>query len=182
MTKHEEVRAAFVEHSQRLKYGWLYILGEHTTHQLLGDVCVLNPQHVWAGSNIRIDQWTKIEGGEGIVIGDDVHIASLCHIGIGGGMAILESGSCYASGAKIITGSNMYGRGHGCSAIDPKAVVKRSFVHVKKNASIFSGAVVLPGVTIGENAVIGANAVVIRDVPDYEIWAGNPARKVKDVT
>ena len=38
---------------------------------------------------------------------------------------------------------------------------------------------ILKGVTIGKGAIIGANAVVTKDVPAYEIWAGNPARCVK---
>lgn len=52
---------------------------------------------------------------------------------------------------------------------------------VKKGASIGSGAVVLCGVTIGERAMVGAAAVVTRDVPDYSIVLGVPARIVGDV-
>ena len=40
-------------------------------------------------------------------------------------------------------------------------------------------AIVLPGVTIGEGAVVGAGAVVTKDVEPYEIVAGNPARKIE---
>ena len=42
----------------------------------------------------------------------------------------------------------------------------------------FALAAVLPGVTIGEGAVIGAGSVVNRSVPAYEMWAGAPARKI----
>ena len=49
---------------------------------------------------------------------------------------------------------------------------------VKRGASIGSGAVVLCGVTIGENAMVGAGAVVTRDVPDGATVAGVPARVV----
>jgi UDP-2-acetamido-3-amino-2,3-dideoxy-glucuronate N-acetyltransferase len=52
---------------------------------------------------------------------------------------------------------------------------------VKRNASIGSNATVLPGLTIGEKALVGAGAVVTKDVPDYAIVAGVPARVVGDV-
>ena len=47
---------------------------------------------------------------------------------------------------------------------------------VKRRASIGTGATILCGVTIGENALIGAGSVVTRDVPDNAVVAGNPAR------
>lgn len=49
---------------------------------------------------------------------------------------------------------------------------------VRRGASIGAGAVILPGLTIGERAMIGAGAVVICDVPAGETWAGNPARRI----
>jgi UDP-2-acetamido-3-amino-2,3-dideoxy-glucuronate N-acetyltransferase len=48
--------------------------------------------------------------------------------------------------------------------------------HVRRGASIGSGAVILCGVTIGANALVGAGAVVTRDVPDSAVVAGVPAR------
>ncbi len=52
---------------------------------------------------------------------------------------------------------------------------------VKNHASIGSNATVIAGVTIGENALVGAGAVVTRDVPDYAIVVGVPARVIGDV-
>lgn len=52
---------------------------------------------------------------------------------------------------------------------------------VKKRASLGSNATILAGITIGEGAVIGAGAVVTRDVPDYAIVAGVPAKVIGDV-
>jgi len=53
---------------------------------------------------------------------------------------------------------------------------------VKKGASIGANATILPGVTIGENAMIGAGSVVLADVPDNTVWVGNPARQIKILT
>ncbi len=51
--------------------------------------------------------------------------------------------------------------------------------HVKKGASIGSSSTILCGVVIGENAIIGAGAVVTKDVPDNAIVAGVPAKRIK---
>lgn len=52
---------------------------------------------------------------------------------------------------------------------------------IKTQVSIGSNATILCGITIGERALIGAGAVVTKDVPDYAIVAGNPARVIGDV-
>lgn len=52
---------------------------------------------------------------------------------------------------------------------------------VKSGASIGSGAVILPGVTLGTKCLVGAGAVVTKNVPDYAIVAGNPAKVVGDI-
>jgi len=49
-------------------------------------------------------------------------------------------------------------------------------VTIKKGASIGGGAILLPGVTIGEYAMVGAGSVVTKDVPSKEVWYGNPAK------
>jgi acetyltransferase-like isoleucine patch superfamily enzyme len=53
---------------------------------------------------------------------------------------------------------------------------------VRAGASIGSGSTILPNITIGENALIGAGSVVTRDVPANAIVAGNPARVLRSVT
>lgn len=51
-------------------------------------------------------------------------------------------------------------------------------VWLKRGAWIASGAIILPGVTIGKGSIIAAGSVVNRDIPDFSIAAGNPARVV----
>lgn len=50
---------------------------------------------------------------------------------------------------------------------------------IERGASIGANATILPGLTIGSNAVIGAGSVVTRDVPPEQVWVGNPARYLK---
>ena len=52
---------------------------------------------------------------------------------------------------------------------------------VKQGASIGANATILCGITIGENAMIGAGSVVTKDVPDGEVWYGNPAKFKKKI-
>jgi acetyltransferase-like isoleucine patch superfamily enzyme len=54
-------------------------------------------------------------------------------------------------------------------------------VHIKKNAWIGAGVTILPGVTVGENAIVAAGAVVSKDVPDNTIVGGIPAKLIKTI-
>ena len=54
-------------------------------------------------------------------------------------------------------------------------------IHVKSGVFIGCRSIILPGVTIGKNSVIGAGSVVTKNVGDYEVWAGNPARFIKTI-
>ena len=54
-------------------------------------------------------------------------------------------------------------------------------VHIGKNCWLGAGVVVLPGVTIGDNVVIGAGSIVTRDIPSNVVAAGNPCRILREV-
>jgi acetyltransferase-like isoleucine patch superfamily enzyme len=55
-------------------------------------------------------------------------------------------------------------------------------IHIKKNAWIGAGATILPGVTVGENSVVAAGAVVSKDVPDNTVVGGIPAKVLKSIS
>jgi acetyltransferase-like isoleucine patch superfamily enzyme len=52
---------------------------------------------------------------------------------------------------------------------------------VRRGARIGAAAVLLPGIEVGEEAFVGAGAVVLRDVPAHAVMVGNPARQIRDV-
>lgn len=54
-------------------------------------------------------------------------------------------------------------------------------IHIKKNAWIGANATILPGVTIGENSIVAAGAVVSKDVPDNTVVGGIPAKVIKTI-
>jgi acetyltransferase-like isoleucine patch superfamily enzyme len=110
------------------------------------------------GSNVNIEQNVHIVCGNQIVIGDNVSIT--------GGVAIVDVEHPYED-------------------VDSKVKIGRrikcvhNFVRIKDGAFIGYGAIILPNVTIGQNAVVGAHSVVNIDVPDYSVVAGNPARLIR---
>lgn len=52
---------------------------------------------------------------------------------------------------------------------------------VCRGASIGAGSTILPGITIGEDAMVGAGSVVTKDIPAKQLWTGNPAKFVKNI-
>lgn len=62
-----------------------------------------------------------------------------------------------------------------------KAYQYNAPVHIGKNCWIASGVVILPGVTIGDNAVIGAGSIVTKDIPSDVIAVGNPCRVLRKI-
>lgn len=61
----------------------------------------------------------------------------------------------------------------------PHGIFQRTTV--KEFAQIYAGATLLPGITIGKNAIVGAGALVTKDVPDERLLIGNPGKDVKSV-
>ena len=74
--------------------------------------------------------------------------------------------------------TKIYTLGHDLN--DPKFGSKGSPVHIEDNVFIFSNAMVMPGVTVGEGAIVLAGSVVTKDIEPWTIVGGNPARKIRD--
>ncbi|RLG81148.1 MAG: N-acetyltransferase [Thermoprotei archaeon] len=119
------------------------------------------------GKNCKIDAFVYIEGG--VKIGNNVKIRTFTFIPEG-----VEIEDDVFIGPGVIFTNDKYPRVRG-----KWRLLKTK---VKKGASIGAGAVILPGITIGKYALVAAGSVVTKDVPDYAIVVGNPAKVVGYVT
>ena len=99
-----------------------------------------------------------------VVIGDDVTIKSGCYLWDG-----LRIGNSVFIGPNVTFTNDKYPRSKHYPDHFPETILC-------EGASIGGGAVILPGLTIGKKALVGAGSVVTRSVPDYAIVMGNPAR------
>ncbi len=75
---------------------------------------------------------------------------------------------------------SLLSEGHGILPEERHALIPKP-IRIKKNAWIGAGATILQGVTIGENAVVAAGAVVSKDVPDNTVVGGIPAKIIKKI-
>lgn len=83
----------------------------------------------------------------------------------------LDSNSCLSQGAYLCTGNHDWG--------DPSFGLKLSPIRLKDGAWAGAKCILTPGTTLGEGAIAAAGSVVTGQIPDYQIYAGNPAVFVK---
>jgi len=114
----------------------------------------------------------RIEGASEVSLGARVSIAPYTHIWGHGGVDIGDD--CLIAAHVAITSV-----GHAKSVIPYNSHVDKEPVTIGRNVWIGAHAVILPGVTIGDDAIIGAGAVVTGDVPRGSVFAGVPARPLE---
>jgi acetyltransferase-like isoleucine patch superfamily enzyme len=158
----------------------------------LDEPCLRISPNVKLGRNVRMVGYVNLYGCE---IGDDVKIGTFVEIQKGvkvGNRCKISSHSFLCEGVSleddVFIGHNVtftndrYPRatnGNGQLQTDADWACLPTLV--KRGASIGSGATLLCGITIGENALIGAGSVVTRDVPPNAVVVGNPARIKKSL-
>ena len=120
------------------------------------------------GNNVSIGTSTVIE--HHIRMGNDVRIHSQAFVPE---TSILEDGAWIGPQAVITNASY---------PLSPNVKNELKGAIVKKNAKIGANATLLPGITVGENALVGAGAVVTKDVPPNKVVAGNPAKVINDIS
>ncbi len=141
---------------------------------------IINPEVISIGDSVIINDFAFISGGEKTEIGSFVHIAPFSSIS-GGGTLIIEDFCGLSGGTRVYTGNDDYLGGclTGPTVPHPYRVPIRSFVNIKKHAIIGANAVILPGVTIGEGAIVGALSFITKDCEPWTIYAGSPGKPIK---
>lgn len=141
-------------------------------------VLVFHPENIEIGDDVYIGHNTILKGyfRNKLVIGAHTWIGQGCFFHSAGG---LEIGRAVGIGpmVKILTSAH----------VDEEVNIPVYFnnirlapVVLKDGCDVGIGTTILPGITIGEGAIVGAGSVVTHDVPDYQVWAGVPARFFRD--
>jgi acetyltransferase-like isoleucine patch superfamily enzyme len=132
-------------------------------------------------ANARIEPFALIRcvGGTGDVeIGENSYVNPYCVLYSGNGIR-LGRDVLLAPSVQIVPANHAFERRDvpiRLQGFRPS----RGGVEIDDDAWIGAGSVVLDGARIGRGAIVGAGSVVTGEVPAYEIWAGNPLRKIKD--
>lgn len=129
------------------------------------------------GKNVIINKGCHFEGVENTSIGNNCSFNRDCWLSGTGGLIISDN---VIIGPKTIihTANHMYGNPHKFIK-DQGHTYKR--VYIKANVWIGANVIILPGVTINENCIIGAGSVVTKDIPSNCLYAGNPAKFIKKI-
>jgi acetyltransferase-like isoleucine patch superfamily enzyme len=138
--------------SNRLRM-WLYhsFLGME-----MGRDCI-----VWAGN--RFNDITGFSMGSNVIVGPN-------------NVFLIRGGIEIGNNVNLSGFSFFISQSHDVN--DPYGHTLLAKIRIKDDAWVATHAMVMPGVTIGRGAVVAAGAVVVKDVPDYVVVAGNPARQI----
>lgn len=151
-------------------------------HVFIDDRCMIFQNKdggpVICGDRVRLYRDVILEtGSEGYIsIGTDASIHARCQLN-----AYRQS---IEIGDQVMIAANcaFYSYDHGILPGDPihrQPLTSKGPIRIEDGAWLGTGVIVLSGVTIGRGAVVGAGSVVTKDVPEYAIVAGNPARMIK---
>ena len=153
-------------------------VGDNTTVYPLAKI--VGAENIEIGSNVIIDDFVFIVATGPLYIGNYVHIASFTSI-TGGGACCLEDFSGLSSGVRVLTGSDDFLGGSLTNPTAPEEFrsVNRSQVVIKAHAIIGANTVILPGVTVGVGAAVGAASVVRKDLQPWGVYMGTPAKRIR---
>jgi acetyltransferase-like isoleucine patch superfamily enzyme len=146
---------------------------------------VIAPERLRLGANVVLQRGALVHCGGGawaggageVVLGDETMIG---HNAVLYGAGTIVAGARFHAGPGSMVLSHTEKLAGRLVAGDP-VTADLAPVHIGDDVTLFAGAIVTPGVTIGTGAAIGAGAVVTHDVPPWELHAGVPARRLRDL-
>ena len=129
----------------------------------IGEGCYIEPPlHAnWGGHHVHFGKY--VYANFGLTLVDDTHI----YVG---------DYTMFAPKVVVDTGSHPI-----LPILREKAYQYNSPVHIGRNCWIGAGAIILPGITIGDNTVVGAGSVVTKDLPSNVVAVGNPCKVIREI-
>lgn len=140
-------------------------------------VMVFHPENISLGHNVYVGHYAILKGyyRNEMRIGDQTWIGQQCFFHAAGGLTIGAQVGI-GPGVKIITSVHEEAGRDRSILFSP---IEMAPVVIEDDADIGVNAVILPGVTVGRGAIVGAGAVVTSDVPPYAVVAGVPAKVLR---
>lgn len=126
------------------------------------------------GKKIRFKPQFDVYGKGKVFIGNNVGLFDV-FINSGSGEVHIGDNTFFGHRVMLITGAHDYSS----FGIERQRRMLIKNIHIGEGVWIGSGAIVLGGVSIGNNAVIAAGSIVVNDVPENWIYGGNPAKPIK---
>lgn len=141
------------------------------------NVYVFHPDHIEIGNNVYIGHgaYLKAYYKNTLVIGNNVWIGQEVFLHAGGGITI-EDGVGIGPYVKILTLTHNEGERE-----VPILYLEQKYapVHIEYGVDVGMAVTILPGVRIGQNSIVGAGAVVTKNIPSFSIAAGVPAKVIR---
>ena len=187
--------SAFVSRITSLVYSVIIgyrLQGAKNLRVIVYPLMMSGAKHIIVGDNVEIGRFARIDAithyshtkqcfEPVFKIGNNVVIRKFCHIGC---INRVEIGDYTSIGARTYITDHTHGTVELSDlekAPRKRALYSKGPVIIGKCVSIGEGCAIMPGVTIGDHSVIGANAVVTKDVPPYSVAVGNPAKVIRNL-
>jgi len=141
---------------------------------------VVSPQTITIGDSVIVDDFVFLAGGSDTRIGSFVHIAAHGLIA-GGGELVIEDFVGLSGGVRLYTGNDDYLGSclTGPTVPAPWRVPIRGRVVIHRHVVVGANTVILPDVELGEGCAVGAGSLVKQSCDPWTIYAGSPARPIK---
>jgi len=142
-------------------------------------VVIINPEGLVLGNHVRIDPFCLLSATGEIKLGNYVHVGGHSTL-MGGGGIELEDFTGLSHGVRIFSAADDLSGRYATNPTMPAALrsVRSAPVTFKRHAGAGAQTVILPGATVGEGAIIGANSYVRKNIPEWTFWFGVPAKRI----